>query len=417
LTPRCAVWYGIRVKTIFAFNGDLESRLALHWLVHERGREVIALSVNLGQGIYLEPLGELALELGAGAARVVDRREEFLREFALPILQANAVYESGCFLGSALARFLIARELVLVAREEGCRSVAHASATKGNDQVRLEAALAAQDPALEVLAPVRQWNLRTLDDKLNYARRRGLPVEAPRAHPVTIDRNLWGTSIFLDDLHDTWEPPPPDAFTLTRAAEQAPDQPALVTLGFEEGVPCSLDGGRLALLPLVRQLTALGGEHGVGRSDVIEDRLFGHKSREFYETPAATLLRLAHQDLESLVQTRELLQMKETLSRRYAELVYAGLWFHDLRRALQGFFAPTQRFVTGEVRLKLFKGAAQVVGRRSPHSLYDPATVSRTNQDLFDCQRAQAFTSLWSLPVRLAARRQPADHAGGWALP
>jgi argininosuccinate synthase len=282
------------VKTIFAFNGDREARLALHWLVHERGREVVALSVNIGQGVYLEPLGELALELGACAARVVDRREEFLHDFALPVLQANAVYESGCFLGSALARFLIARELVLVAREQGCRSVAHASATKGNDQVRLEAALAAQDPGLEVVAPVRLWNLRTLADKLTYARRRGLPIEEPPPHPVTIDRNLWGNSIYLDRLHDSWEEPPPEVFTLTRAPEQTPEQPAFLTIGFKEGVPCSVNGKDMALLPLVRELTLLGGEYGIGRSDMIEDRLFGLKSREIYETPAATLLRLAH---------------------------------------------------------------------------------------------------------------------------
>lgn len=405
------------MKTIFAFNGDLESRLALHWLVHERGREVLALSVNIGQGIYLEPLGELALELGAVAAQIVDCREEFLRDFALPVLQANAVYESGCFLGSALARFLIARELVRVAHEQGCRSVAHASATKGNDQVRMEAALAALDPSLEVVAPVRLWNLRTLDDKLTYAHRRRLPIEEPRPRPVAIDRNLWGTSIYLDDLHDPWEEPPPDVFTMTRPIEQTPDQPALVTIAFQEGIPCSVNGKKLGLLPLVRELTLLGGEFGIGRFDVIEDRLFGLKSREIYEAPAATLLRQAHQDLESLVQTRDLLQMKEALSRRYAELVYAGLWFHDLRRALQGFFQSTQQFVTGEVRLKLYKGLAQITGRRSPHSLYDGAMVSQANQDLFDSQRAQAFTSLWSLPVRVAARRQPGNGGGGWAAP
>jgi argininosuccinate synthase len=405
------------VKTIFAFNGDLESRLALHWLVHERGYEVVTLSVNIGQGVYLEPLGEIALELGASAARVVDRREEFLHDFALPVLQANAVYENGCFLGSALARCLIARELVLVAREEGCRCVAHASATKGNDQVRLEAALAAQDPGLEVIAPVRLWNLCSLEDKLTYAHRRGLPIEEPRPRPVTNDRNLWGNSIYLDDLRDSWEEPPQEIFALTRSPEQTPNQPIFLTIGFQAGVPSNLNGNNVGLLPLVRELTLIGGDHGIGRSDVIEDRLFGLKSREIYEAPAATLLRQAHHDLESLVQTRELIQLKESLSRRYAELVYTGLWFHDLRRALQGFFEPTQRYVTGEVRLKLYKGASQVVGRRSPHSLYDGALVSQANQDLFDSQRAQAFTSLWSLPVRLAARRQSSPEGGGWALP
>jgi len=405
-------------RIIFAFNGDLESRLALYWLVHERGHEVVALSIDLGQGVYLEPLGELALELGAVAARIVDRQPEFLRDFALPLLQAGAVYQGGCFLGSALARYLVARELVHVAHEQGCNSIAHSSATKGNDQVRLESAVIAQDPHLAVLAPVREWNLHTLQDKLNYARRRRLPVEEPRPRPVTIDRNLWGASIYLEDLVDLWDEPPPDVFTLTRAPEQAPDRPEVVTVGFAEGVPSSLNGESLEPLPLVRELNRLGGEHGIGRSDVVEDRLFGIKSREFYETPAPTLLRAAHRDLETLVHSRELVQMKESLSRRYAELVYSGQWFHDLRRALQGFVGQTQRFVTGEVRLKLYKGSVSVVGRRSPHSLYDSRLASSSQADWLDKRWAEAFTALWSLPVRVAARQQPAEpDAGGWAAP
>jgi argininosuccinate synthase len=399
-------------RTIFAFNGDLESRLALHWLAHERGYEVVALSLNLGQEIYLEPLGELALELGAVSARVVDRRAQFLRDFALPVLQAGAIYQTGCFLGSALARYVIARELVQTAHEEGCDTVAHSAASKGNDQVRMENAIAAQDPRLTVLAPVRQWNLRTLEDKLNYARRRRLPVEEPSGRRVTIDRNLWGTSIYLDDLVDSWDEPPPDVFRLTRAPEAAPDQPAIVTLSFQAGEPVALDGQRLDLLPLVRELNRLGGEHAVGRHDVVEDRLLGIKSREFYEVPGATLLLTAHRELEALVQSRELIQLKESLSRRYAELVYTGLWFHDLRRSLQGFFEQTQRCVSGEVRLKLYKGGCHVLGRRSPFSLYDSRLASQSNLEWFDNQWAQGFTSLWTLPARLAGRRQQPDPPG-----
>jgi argininosuccinate synthase len=406
-------------RTIFAFNGDLESRLALHWLVHERGYEVIAVSLNLGQEVYLEPLGELALELGAVSAQVLDRRAEFLRDFCLPVLQADAVYQPACFLGSALARYVVAQELVRQAHEQGCDSVAHSAASKGNDQVRMETAVAALDPHLTVLAPVREWNLRTPEDKLNYVRRRRLPVEEPCGRPIVIDRNLWGASIFVDGLPDAWEPPPAEIFTLTRAPEAAPDQPALVTLGFEAGVPVALDGVPMQPLPLVRQLNRLGGEHAVGRSDVIEDRLFGIKSREFYEAPAATLLLLAHRDLESMVQSRELLQLKESLSRRYAELVYMGWWFHDVRRSLQGFFDQTQRYVTGEVRLKLYKGAAAVLGRRSPHSLFDSAVASQSNQEWFDSKWAQGFTRLWTLPARLAARQQPPEPGapGAWEVP
>jgi argininosuccinate synthase len=404
-------------RTIFAFNGDLESRLALHWLAHERGCEVVALSLDLGQEVYLAPLAELALDLGAAAAHVIDRRGEFLHDFALPVLQADAVYQGGCFLGSALARYVIAQELVRVAREQGCTRVAHASATRGNDQVRLESALAALNPQLEVLAPVREWHLHTTQDKLNYARRWGLPVAQEPTRSVTVDRNLWGASIYVADLLDPWQEPPSDVYVLTRDAERAPDRPVEVALGFEAGAPCSLDGRPMELQALVRALNEVGGEHGVGRGDVVEDRLFGVKSRELYETPAATLLLTAHRDLESLVQSRELLQMKETLSRRYAELVYAGLWFHELRRSLQGFFAPTQRYVTGEVRLKLYKGGCRVVGRRSPHGLYDGRLLGPAGERA-DRQWAQAFAALLALPVRLAARRQPAEPAsGGWAAP
>jgi argininosuccinate synthase len=393
-------------RTIFAFNGDFESRLALHWLVHERGYDVVAVSVNLGQEVYLEPLGELALELGAVSAQVIDRREAFLSDFAMPVLQADAIYQSGCFLGSALGRYVIAGELVRVADEEGCESVAHSAASKGNDQVRMETAIAALNPRLQVLAPVRQWHLRSLEDKLNYARRRRLPIEEPQGRPLTVDRNLWGVSLYLYDLADAWEEPPADIFTLTRPVEQAPDQPALVTLGFESGIPRSLDGKPLGLVALVRELNRLGGEHAVGRIDVVEDRLFGIKSREFYEVPAATILLTAHRDLESLVQSREVIQLKESLSRRYAELIYMGFWFSDLRRSLQGFFEQTQRYVNGEVRLKLYKGSCAVLGRRSEHTLYDSRLASQANLEWFDSQWAQGFTKLWTLPARLGARQQ-----------
>jgi argininosuccinate synthase len=406
-------------RTIFAFNGDLESRLALHWLVHERGYEVLALSIDLGQEVYLEPLGELALELGAASAQVIDRREEFIRDYAVPVLQANAIYQSGCFLGTALGRYLVAKELVRVAHDEGCDSVAHSAASKGNDQVRMETAIAAQNPRLQVLAPVRQWHLRTLEDKLNYARRRRLPIEGPKSHAVKIDRNLWGVSVYLDELADSWQEPPADVFTVTTAPEMAPDKPAVVTIGFEGGLPNTLGGARLELLPLIRDLNRLGGIHGIGRRDVIEDRLFGIKSRELYEVPAATMLLVAHQDLESLVQSRELIQLKESLSRRYAELVYTGLWFTELRRSLQGFFEQTQRYVTGEVRLQLYKGSCTVLGRRSPHSLYDSRLASQSDLEWFDSQWAQGFTSLWTLPARLAAQQQPPSppKSGGWEAP
>jgi argininosuccinate synthase len=393
-------------RAIFAFNGDLESRLALHWLAREQGYEVIALSINLGQEIPLQPLGELALELGAVAAQVIDGREQFLRDFAWPLLQADAVYQTSCFLGSALSRYLVAQELVRLAHEEGCGAVAHSAASLGNDQVRLETAIASQDPALKVLVPVRQWGLRSTEEKLAYARRHRLPVDEPRRPGLTVDRNLWGASLYLHNLTDPWAETPVDVFILTRSPEEAPDQATQLAIGFEAGLPVSLDGQRLGPVPLVRELNRVGGTNGIGRSDVIEDRLLGIKTRELYEAPAPTLLLAAHRDLQSLVQSRELINLREQLSRRYAELVYGGLWFHDLRRSLDSFFRQTQGVVAGEVRLKLFKGCCAVVGRRSPHGLFDSRLAETAEQDWLESEWTRGFPSLWTLPSRLAARQQ-----------
>jgi argininosuccinate synthase len=392
----------------------LESRLALHWLVHERGYEVIALSMNLGQGVYLEPLGELACELGAASAQVVDRRLEFVRDFALPVLQAGALYQANCFLGSALARYVVARELVRVGRDEGCDSVAHSAASRGNDQVRMETAIAALAPELRVLAPVREWNLKSVEDKWNFARRWRIPIEEVTDRTVRVDRNLWGNSTYVEGLNDPWDQAPEKVFTITQDPEQAPSDPETCALAFETGTPTHLNGQKMDLLSLVRALNHLGGKHGIGRRDVVEDLLFGLKSREFYEAPTPTLLLTAHRSLEALVQSKELIQVKELLGSRYAELVYAGLWFNDLRHALQGFFDQTQRYVTGEVRLKLYKGSCTVLGRRSPHSLYDGRLADQRNLEWLDSPWTKEMTSLWTLPSRLGARRQsPPDADAG----
>jgi argininosuccinate synthase len=392
-------------RVIFAFNGDLESRLALHWLVHERGHQVVTLSINLGQEVYLEPLGELALELGATAAQVIDRRKSFLTDFAFPVLQADGVYQTSCYLGSALARYVIAQELVRLAHDEGCDVVAHAAASKGNDQVRMETAIAGQAPNLKVLAPVREWNLKNLDDKLKYARKRRLPIDDPKESIVMVDRNLWGASLYFTGVTDAWHDLPTESFVFTRPPEQTPNEPAVVTVGFEAGIPTSLNGNAMEPIPLVRELNRVGGEHGIGRSDVVEDRLFGIKSREVYEAPAATLLVMAHRDLEALVHSKEMHQLRMSLSHRFSELVYMGQWFHDARRALSSFFHEAQRVVSGEVRMKLFKGSVTILGRKSPHSLYDSRLANQTNLELFDNQWAHGFTSLYSLQARLAARQ------------
>jgi argininosuccinate synthase len=273
----------------------------------------------------------------------------------------------------------------------------------------METAIAAQNPRLKVLAPVREWNLKNPEDKLKYARKRNIPIDEPVNARFKIDRNLWGVSLYVSDLADAWQEPPAEAYVLTKAVEAAPNEPCMLTIGFEAGTPASLNGQAMELLPLVRELNRLGGEHGIGRSDVVEDRLFGIKSREFYEAPTPTILWSAHRDLQNLVQSRETIQLRELLGRRYAELVYMGYWFHDLRHALQGFFNETQKHVTGEVRVKLYKGACSIQGRRSPESLYDSRLANQSNLELFDNQWAQGFTSLWTLPTRVAARLHPTD--------
>ena len=390
-------------RVILAFNGDLESRLALHWLVHERAHQVLTLSINLGQEVYLEPLGEIALELGATAAQVIDRRKVFLKDFAFPVLQANAVYQTSCFLGSALARYVIAQELVRVAHDEGCEVVAHGASSKGNDQVRMETAIASQDPKLRVLAVVREWNLKNLEDKLRYARKRRLPIEEPVESGFMVDRNLWGSSLYFPNVTDAWHDLPAESYVMTRPPEQTPSEAATITIGFEAGVPVRLNGNAMEPIPLVRELNRLGGEHGIGRSDVVEDRLMGIKSREIYEAPAASLLLAAHRDLEMLVHSKEMYQIREPLSRRFAEFVYMGMWFHDGRRALHAFFQETQRVVSGDVRMRLWRGAFTILGRRSPHNLYDARLANQSNLELFDNQWAQGFTSLYALQTRLAA--------------
>ena len=393
-------------RVILAFNGDLESRLALHWLVHERGHQVLTLSINLGQEIFLEPLGEVALELGATAAQVIDRRRVFLKDYAFAALEADAVYQTSCFLGSALARYVIAHELVRVANDEDCEIVAHAASSKGNDQVRMETALASLGPNLAVKAVVREWNLKNMDDKLRYARKRRLPIEEPVASSVLVDRNLWGASLYFPDVTDAWHDLP-STHILTRPAEQTPAEPSMVTIGFEAGVPVKLNGNAMEPIPLVRELNRLGGEHGIGRSDVIEDRLMGIKSREVYEAPAATLLHAAHRDLQMLVHSKEMHQVRESLSRRYAELTYMGLWFHDARRALQAFFHESQNVVTGEVRIKLGRGTYAIMGRQSPHGLYDCKLANQSNLDLFDNQWVHGFASMWAMQTRMAAQQKP----------
>jgi argininosuccinate synthase len=352
-------------RILLAYSGGLDTSVAIPWLRETYDAEVIAVTVDLGQGRELAAIHERALALGAVRAHVLDAREEFVREYILPALQAGAVYEDRYPLATALARPLMAKRLVEIARMEGASAIAHGCTGEHNDQVRLEASARALDPALTIIAAAQLWGL-SRDDKIAFARARGIPVPDPVGSPFSIDTNLWGRAIASGGLEDAWVEPPEDIYTLTRSPQECPDEPAYVELDFEAGVPVRANGVEMPLLELIESLEIIAGAHGVGRIDVVENRLAGVKAREIYEAPAAVALHTAHKELEKLVIPRELERVKHDLSRIYADLVYSGLWFSHTRRTIDAFVAAVQPRVTGSVRLKLFKGDCRIVGRRSP---------------------------------------------------
>jgi argininosuccinate synthase len=363
-------------KVVLAYTGGLATSLCIHWLRMKKGLDVVTFTANVGQNVNLEPIADRAIELGAEAAHIADLRERFIGDFAFSALRAGAVYESGYYLGKALTRPLIVQEMARIAADERAELIAHGCSGRGNDRVRFEAAAAALAPELKVLAPIEEWGLRTRDDLLRYARRYDMEGifadDAADDLQVAVDQNLWGVARAHDGaLVDPWSPLPEEMFRITVAPEKAPDAGEEILLAFKKGVPVRLDGEALAPVAMVERLNALGGKHGIGRKDVIEDRISGIKTREIYEAPAAAILYEAHAQLERLVQAKESLQYQGQLARKYAELVYNGLWFSELREGLDAFFARVQRKVTGDVRVKLHKGRAVVCGVRSPYSLYD----------------------------------------------
>jgi argininosuccinate synthase len=351
-------------RILLAYSGGLDTSVAIPWLRETFDAEVIAVTVDLGQGRELAAIHERALAIGAVRAHVIDARDEFVREYIVPALQAGAVYEDRYPLATALARPLIARRLVEIARMEGAAAIAHGCSSVHNDQVRLETSIRALAPSLEIIAAAQVCGM-SRDQKLAYARDRQIPV--PDAHTeYSIDTNLWGRAIAAGGLEDAWLEPPEDIYTLTRAPQDCPDEPAYVELDFEAGVPVRANGVELPLLELIESLEIIAGAHGVGRIDVVENRLAGVKAREVYEAPAALVLHTAHKELEKLVVPRELERVKHDLSRIYADLVYSGLWFSHTRQTIDAFVAAVQPRVTGAVRLKLFKGDCRIVGRKSP---------------------------------------------------
>lgn len=389
-------------KVVLAYSGGLDTSVAIRWLQERYGMEVIALAVDLGENKNLEAIRSRALSIGASECLVVDARETFLAEFAFRALKANALYEGKYPLSAGLSRPLIASLLVRTAAREDAVAVAHGCTGKGNDQVRFDVSVSALDPDLKVIAPVREWPM-SREEEIEYARARGIPVPVKKESPYSIDQNLWGRSIECGQIEDPWAEPPEDAWQWTTDPENAPGEPEYLEVEFSRGVPVSLNGTAMEPVELVSTLNALAGKHGVGRVDMVENRLVGIKSRELYECPAALTLITAHKDLESVTLPRELAAFKEAVDRKYAEIVYNGLWYSPLREALDAFIEKTQETVSGTVRLKLFKGSVRVVGRRSEFSLYDRSLATYAADDCFDHDAAVGFISIWALPTRVYA--------------
>jgi argininosuccinate synthase len=394
----------MRQRVVLAYSGGLDTSVAIGWIAEQTGAEVIALAIDVGQGG--EDLGVIrkrALDCGAAAAEVVDVRDEFAAGYCLPALQANALYMDRYPLVSALSRPLIVAHLARVARERGAGLVAHGCTGKGNDQVRFEVGLASLAPDVAVMAPVRDSGM-TRDKAIAFAAEKGLPIDVTSRSPYSIDQNLWGRSCETGHLEDIWETPHDDVYGYTEDPG-LPREPDDVVIGFAEGLPVSLDSRPLTPLQIITELNARAGAHGVGRIDMVEDRLVGIKSREIYEAPGAITLITAHQELESVCMERDLARFKRQAEQRWTELVYDGLWFSPLKRALDAFMAEASRHVTGEVRVRLQGGRAVVTGRRSPAALYDYGLATYDTGDKFDQRLAKGFVELWGLPSKIAADR------------
>ena len=385
-------------KVVLAYSGGLDTSVCLKWF-ELQGAEPYALYLDLGQGEPAVDVKAKALKIGAADAFVRDAKKEFAEEYVAPAIRANALYGGKYPLFTALGRPLIAKKLVEVAREVGATHIAHGSTGKGNDQVRFDVTTASIAPDLTVVAPVRDWNM-SRPEEMAYAEEHGIPVSVTKESPYSVDENLFGRSIEAGPLEDPDHEPTPDVYEMTASPEEAPNEPQYVTIGFEEGLPVSLDGEALPLAELIAELNGIAGEHGVGRLDMIEDRLVGIKSREIYECPAALTIVQAHKELESMTLTKDVLRFKAAVEQRYAELTYEGLWFTPLKTALDAFVAETQKTVTGNVRLKLYKGSSTIAGRTAPHALYNKELATYDPNSTFDEAAAAGFIALWGLPAR-----------------
>jgi argininosuccinate synthase len=392
-------------KIVLAYSGGLDTSVAIHWLRETYHAEVVAFCADVGQGEDLAAVEQKALATGASAVHVLDLRDEFARNFIFPAIRADAAYQSEYLMGTSLARPLIAQAQMAVAKEEGADAVAHGATGKGNDQVRFELSYAHIDPTMKVIAPWREWNLRSRSQLIAYTKVHDIPVEATLEKPYSIDRNLYHTSYEGGVLEDPWEEPDAAIFERTRAIEDTPDEPLYVEIDFEEGTPYAVDGQILGPAALVERLNHLAGECGIGRVDLVEDRYVGMKCRGVYETPGGTVLKKAHRAVESVTLDREVAALRDGLAVRYAELVYRGFWFAPERRLLQQLVDEASQPVTGTARLKLHRGSCTVVGRKAPRSLYRPDFATFEADKVYDQKDATGFIRLNALRLRIASMR------------
>ncbi len=394
-------------KVVLAYSGGLDTSVCLKWLQVEKGLGVIAVCGNVGQDESdLAAIKQKAIDMGAIASFAVDMREEYANEYVALAIAANGLYENSYPLLSALSRPLLSKHMVAVAHKFGAKYVAHGCTGKGNDQVRFETSIKALDPSIEIVAPVREWDLHSREEEMEWAKAHGVPVPTTKKSPYSIDDNLWGRAIECGVLEDPWCEPPADIWTLTADAQSAPDQPEYLEIGFESGVPCSLNGEEMGLVDIIKEINVKAGSHGCGRLDMVENRLVGVKSRECYEVPAAQVILNAHKALETLCLDRETQHYKLGVEQKWATAVYEGLWYSPLKEALDSFCASTQACVTGTVKVKLYKGSSTVMGRKSPYSLYDFGLASYGAQDTFNHEAAKGFIQLHGLPTTVWSAKQ-----------
>ncbi|CAH2715647.1 Argininosuccinate synthase [Neobacillus rhizosphaerae] len=389
-------------KIVLAYSGGLDTSVSVKWIQEKYGYDVIALGLDVGEGKDLEAIKNKALNVGAIKAIMIDGKELLAKEYILPALKANCLYEGKYPLSSALSRPLISKLLVEVAEKEGAAAVAHGCTGKGNDQVRFEVSVQALNPNLKVIAPVREWGM-TRDEEILYAQENGIPIPVDLDNPFSIDANIWGRACEAGVLENPWAEAPEAAFDWTNPIELTPDEAEYVEIDFVQGIPVALNGEQLPLVQLIETLNDLGGKHGVGRIDHIENRLVGIKSREVYENPAALILINAHKELEFLTLPREVTQFKTQVDQQMAKIIYEGLWYSPLKTALDAFIDETQKVVSGTIRVKLHKGNHTVVGRKSPHSLYNEELATYAKGDAFDHNAAVGFIKLWGLPTKVYA--------------